>query len=263
MLAASERGLSCANKLRKKPAMMCMPLSWKRPLRLASRSMLIKPVFPRAAVAVMRTGLPNEYPPISRTLSPFTWPTLEPSTSTSKVPSWIISRMRVSIRLWRSIFEDKAPRIFRDDAIAHGHLFVKFDAHLEDFAEVLFILIKQFVKRAIPDEDHFHIDVDGLRLLRAAAEGIKHFERLNLQPVVVQSALQRAPHTDFREGFQRIHDQEAAIGAEQRTGAQIHEVAGPAASRVVGTLDSPEEVGVGGSGFENDRRFVIVVVRKN
>jgi len=72
--------------------------------------MLIKPAFPRAAVAVIRTGLPNEYPPISRTLSPFTWPTRVPSTSTSSVPSWIISRMRVSIRLWRSIFEDKAPR---------------------------------------------------------------------------------------------------------------------------------------------------------
>ena len=155
------------------------------------------------------------------------------------------------------------PRIFRNDAVAHGHFFVKFHAHFEDLAKVFFILVKQFVQGTIADENHFHVDVDRLRLLRAAAEGVKHFERLNFQPIVVQGALQRAPHADFRKRFQRIHDQKAAIGAEQRTSAQVHEVAGPAASRVVGALDGPEKIGVGGRGFKNDRRFVVVVVRKN
>jgi len=48
---------------------------------------------------------------------------------------------------------------------------------LEDFAEVLLILVKQFVQGAVTDEDDFDVDVDGFRLLRAAAKGIKHFER--------------------------------------------------------------------------------------
>ncbi len=145
------------------------------------------------------------------------------------------------------------PRIFRDDAVAHGHFLVEFHAHLENFAKVFFILIQQLVQGAVADEDHFDVDIDGFRLLRASAKGIKHFQRLNLQPVVVQRALQRAPHADLRQRFQRIHDQEAAIGAEQRTAAQVHEVAAPAAARVIGALDGSEQIGVGWRGFKDDR----------
>src|SRR5216684_2840965 len=39
--------------------MICMPLSWKRPLRLDSRSTLMSPALPSAADAVIRTGFPN------------------------------------------------------------------------------------------------------------------------------------------------------------------------------------------------------------
>ena len=60
MLAASDSGLSCANCERRKPAMICMPLSCRRPLRLASRSILMRPALPSAAEAVMRTGLPKQ-----------------------------------------------------------------------------------------------------------------------------------------------------------------------------------------------------------
>ncbi len=94
------------------------------------------------------------------------------------------------------------PRILRDDAVAHRHLFVKFHAHLENLAEVLLVLIQQLVQGAVTDEDHLYVDVDGFRFLRAPAERIKHFQRLNFQPVVVQRALQRAPHADFRQRFQ-------------------------------------------------------------
>src|SRR5258708_10973092 len=80
---------------------------------------------------------------------------------------------------------------------------------------------------------------------------------------MVQRALERAPHADFRKRLKRIHDEETAIGAEKGAGAQVHEVAGPAASRVIGALDGAKEIGVGWRGFENDRRLVIVVVRKN
>src|SRR6266849_370155 len=59
--------------------------------------MLIRPTFPSAAVAVIRTGFPKEYPPISSTLSPFNWPARSPATSTSSVPSSIISRIREMI----------------------------------------------------------------------------------------------------------------------------------------------------------------------
>ena len=146
----------------------------------------------------------------------------------------------------------QTPRIFRDDAVAHGHLLIELHAHFEDFAEVLLVFVQQLVQRAVADEDHLDVDVDGFWLLRASAERIEHFQRLNFQPVVVQRALQSAPHADFRQRFQRIHDQEAAIGAEQRPAAQIHEVAGPATSRVIGPLNGPEQIGVRGRGLENN-----------
>jgi len=53
----------------------------------------------------------------------------------------------------------------------------------------------------------------------------------------------RARHTPTSDKrFEGIHDEEAAIGAEERTAAQIHEVAGPAAARVVSALDGSEKL---------------------
>ncbi len=69
------------------------------------------PIFPGDAAAVMRTGLPNAYPPISITLNPFTWPMRDPVVSMKSRFCSIISRIFVSIRLWRSILESSASRI--------------------------------------------------------------------------------------------------------------------------------------------------------
>src|SRR6266436_1350836 len=64
----------------------------------------------------------------------------------------------------------QTPRIFSDDAVAHGHFFVEFHAHFENLSEVFLILIEQFVQGAVTDEDDLDVDVDGLGLLSAAAE---------------------------------------------------------------------------------------------
>ena len=115
----------------------------------------------------------------------------------------------------------------------------------------------------VADEDHFDVDFDGFGFERAPAEGIKHFERLNLQPVVIQRALQRAPHPSFRERLHRIHDQEAAIRAEQRTATEVHKIAAPAAARVVGPLNRPKKIRIGRRGLENNRGSFLVIVSKN
>ena len=81
---------------------------------------------------------------------------------------------------------------------------------------------------------------------------------------MIQRALERAPHARLGERLHGVHDQEPAIGAEQRTTAQVHEIAGPAAAaRVVGALDGAEQIRVSGRRFENDRRGIFVVVRQN
>ena len=45
----------------------------------------------------------------------------------------------------------KPARIFRDDRVVHRHFFVKFNTHLENFPEVFFKVIHQFVHFAIAD----------------------------------------------------------------------------------------------------------------
>jgi len=56
----------------------------------------------------------------------------------------------------------QAAGVFGDYAVAHGHLFVEFDTHLKDFAEVFFIVVQHFVQFAIADEQNFYVDDDGL-----------------------------------------------------------------------------------------------------
>ncbi len=153
--------------------------------------------------------------------------------------------------------------VFFDHAVAHGHFFIKLHAHFEDFAEVFLILVEEFVEISVADQNHFHIDLNGLRLQRRHGKRIKRFERLNLQPVVVQRALQRAPHARFGKRFNRVHDQKAAIGAQQGARPQVHKIASPAAARIVGALNVPEEVGVSGRSFKNNGGCVLVIVREN
>ena len=80
---------------------------------------------------------------------------------------------------------------------------------------------------------------------------------------MVESALQCAPYADFGKRFERIHDEEAAIGAEKRTGAEVHEIAGPATAGIIGALDGAEQICVRGSGLENDGGLILVVVGEN
>src|SRR5256884_6990138 len=133
------------------------------------------------------------------------------------------------------------PGILGNDAVAHSHLFVELHAHFKNLPKVLFIFVEQLVELAVADEDDLDIDVDGFRLERASAEGVKNFLRLNLQPVVIQRALQGAPHAGFRQSLQRVHDQETAIGAKQRTTPQVHEIAAPAAARIIGALNGAKK----------------------
>ena len=165
-------------------------------------------------------------------------------------------RKRAAIKRMQILFlaqRAQPPGIFSDYTVAHGHFFVELHAHLENLAKVLFVFVEEFVELPVADEDHFDVDVDGFRLQRASTKGIKHFERLNFQPVVIERAFQRTPHPRFRQRFHRIHDQESAIGPQQRAAAQVHEVAAPAAARVVGALNRAEKICVCRCGLENHR----------
>ena len=147
----------------------------------------------------------------------------------------------------------QAPAVLADDFVAPLHFFVEFDAHFENLLEVLLVVVEQLVHVAVADQDDFHVHVDRLRLQRRSAEREEHVHGLDFELAVIQRALQRAPHAGFGERVERVHDQETAVGAQQRTAAQIHEIGIPAAARVVAALDGAEKIRVGGNGLENHR----------
>ena len=134
----------------------------------------------------------------------------------------------------------QAACIFRDDSIAHMHFFVELHADLENFTKIFLVVVQHFVQLAIANQNYFYVELHGFRFQRTAAKGIKHFQRLNFQTAMIQCAFQSAPHAGLRKRFQRIHNQKTAVGAQQRSAAQIHEVAGPAAACVVGALNRAE-----------------------
>ncbi len=72
--AENASGLSCANLSPRYPVSIRTPLSCMGPDILTSRSMFTMPL-PMYVLAVMRDGLPNEYPPRLITERPLTWPT--------------------------------------------------------------------------------------------------------------------------------------------------------------------------------------------
>src|SRR5215472_19105924 len=86
-------------------------------------------------------------------------------------------------------------------AVRHGHFFIELHADLENFAEVFLILVEELVEITITDEDDFNVYLNRFRLERCGSERVKGLERLNFQAIVIQGALQRAPHTRFRERF--------------------------------------------------------------
>src|SRR5712671_1509830 len=143
------------------------------------------------------------------------------------------------------------------------HLFVKLYAHLENFPEIFLILVQQLVQLPVADQNHLHIDLDRFRLQRAPPKRIKHFQRLNLQAVVIQRAFQRPPHPHLAQRLHGIHDQESAVGPQQRSGAQIHEVAGPPATRVVSPLNRPKQIGISGRSLEDHRRAILIAMRQD
>src|SRR5262245_40844359 len=65
MLALSTSGFFWAYLYRKYPPRINTPLLCVGPLRSASRSILMIPVFPIDVFTVMRVGLPKEYTPMS------------------------------------------------------------------------------------------------------------------------------------------------------------------------------------------------------
>src|ERR1051326_2467417 len=96
----------------------------------------------------------------------------------------------------------KPASILRNDGIVHSHFFVKLDGHLENLAKVFLVIVEQFVHFAVADQDDLDVDLDGFRLHSTATEGIEHFERLNLKPIVIQGALQGTPYSRLGNGLQ-------------------------------------------------------------
>src|SRR5450631_889647 len=157
----------------------------------------------------------------------------------------------------------QSPSIFRDYAVAHLHLFVKLDAHLKNFPKVFFVVVQHLVQLAVPDQNHLHIQVHRFRLQSAPAKRVKHLQRLNLQPVVIQSPLQSPPNPSLRKRLQRIHNQKSAVGPQQRPRPQIHKITGPPAPRVVSALNGPKQIRIGRRGLKNHRRAILIAMRQN
>ena len=149
------------------------------------------------------------------------------------------------------------------DFVAPIHLLVEFDADLENFLEVVFVIVEQLVHLAVADQNNFYVNVNRFGLHRRCAERKKHIHGLNFELAVIESAFQRAPHANLGERVERIHHQEAAVRAQQGAATQIHEIGIPAAARVVAAMNRAKHVRVCGNRFENYGTFVLLAVSEN
>ena len=150
-----------------------------------------------------------------------------------------------------------------ENLVAPVHLLVEFDADLENLFEIVLEIVKQLVHVAIADQDHLDVDVDRLGLQRGSAEREEHVDGLNLELAVIERALQRAPDAGFGQRVERVHHQEAAIGAEERPAAQIHEIGIPSAAIVVAAMNRAENVRVGGNRLEDHGTLFLLAMRED
>ena len=103
----------------------------------------------------------------------------------------------------------------------------------------------------------------GSGLSAAALNGKERVDRLDFELAVIERALQRAPDARFRQRVERVHHQETAVGAQQRSAAQIHEIGVPSAASVVAAMHRAEDVRVGGNRLENHGTFFLLAVRED
>ena len=155
-----------------------------------------------------------------------------------------------------------ASAIVTVDFVVPVHFLVELDAHLENFLEIVLVVVKQLVHLAIADQNNFRVHVDRLGLQRRAAERKKHVDRLNFELAVIQCALQSSPHARLGHGVESVHHQEPAVRAQQRAAAQVHKVGIPASARVVAAMHRAEKVRVRGNRLENHWALVVLVVRQ-
>ncbi len=69
----------------------------------------------------------------------------------------------------------------------------------------------------------------------------------------MERALEGLPHVGVHQERLDLHDQAAAVGGEERAGRHQCEI-GADRAHVSPFFDAPEDIGVGGVGFENDGR---------
>ena len=107
------------------------------------------------------------------------------------------------------------------------------------------------------------MNVDRFGLQSARVERKKHVQRLNFELPVIERALQSAVDAGFRERVDGIHHDEAAVRAQQRAAAQIHEIGIPAAASIVTAMNRSEKIRVCWDRFENHRALIVFAVRQN
>src|SRR5579859_1943132 len=134
----------------------------------------------------------------------------------------------------------QAACVLQQHGVAPLHLLIEFHADLENFLEVVLVIVKQFVHIPVADQNYFHVNINRFRFQRSGAEWKEHIQRLNLEFSVIECPFQGPVNASFRKRVHRIHYDEAAIRSQQRSAAQIHEVGIPASARIITAMNRSE-----------------------
>jgi len=133
------------------------------------------------------------------------------------------------------------------------HLAGELGFDLEELAKVLIQRIEQLIEARVADDHDLDIERDRLRLqARRSHQAIELGHLLDLDLVVAKSTLEPVIGEGVHQQVLGFHHQVAAVGAVQRTGANLGKVRdhrpifGP-------VLDPADEVVVGGVIFDDDR----------
>ena len=125
--------------------------------------------------------------------------------------------------------------------------------HLEQVRKILVYLVQLVVEAAAAQQDDPHGDVDGLRLQRLRAERPGQVGGDDFHRPRAQGAHQRAPGAGLGQHVVGIQHQVAAVGAQQRAGADAAVVGDDLAAGHEVRFHRAQQVGHGGGVLGNHR----------
>ena len=124
------------------------------------------------------------------------------------------------------------------------HLIIKNRVDLEYFLEIFLVLIQHVVDVLVADEDDFHVHWDGFRLQGGRRQLENGFTRLNFDLPAQKYAFQCFPYTRLGHGVERVENEIASVGAQERTRLDLREIRHPHPPHIEDLFNRTENVRV-------------------